>query len=851
MTIPEKPWQGKVEEIVQSLGSNKETGLADFEAQKRLIKFGANTILRQTPIPYFQIFFDQFVDLLVLMLIFAALLSFVLGDIRNGLVIAIIVLVNALIGFTQEFKAEKILRALVKYLPLKTKVRRSGREIQIPSLHLVPGDLVILGAGDKVPADIRLIEAYDLKTDDQALTGEAKPQNKAVRDYENVDISLIEVDNCLFMGTMVADGEGLGVTTSTGMETEFGKIAHQTITIDKTLSPLQEKTHKMAKRIAILAVFITIGLIIYKYFLDKDLLDALIFSVAVAAALVPEGLPATISVALSLGARNLARRNTLTKNLVSVETLGSVTVICTDKTGTLTTGEMAVKAVWRDLNEEIKKEEKERLICEVMILCNDAQINDKGEFGDPMEIALLKWVGKKENIDFIRKKYPKVAEVPFNALRKYMSVSFLDGGKRFSVLKGAPEVIMTQCHLDENEKEKINAKFENLASQGFRVLALAYNEIFLGLAAIYDPPRREVVGAIKSCQESGIRVLMITGDNAMTAKSIAQIVGIVPRDQKQVALVEGFNLDKMSDIELRSALRQTAIFARILPAQKYRLVDNLIQMGEIVAVTGDGVNDAPALKRADIGIAMGKIGTDVSKEAADMVLLDDNFATIVRAISEGRVIFDNIKKFLFYIFSSNFGELLTVIIGLILGLPLPITAIQILAVDLGTDVLPSMSLIGEPPEGNVMKTKPRSKEVQLLTGESFLHLTIIGLVIGVGAVINFMITRALTGNYQSATTASLATLVIAQGFNVFLSRCPNTTVFKYPFWQNKYLILSVASSLLLIFALTYLDFFHRYILTNSFPLNIWPRIFLVGLVLLAVEEIYKFGRRKLQISAST
>jgi len=823
----------------------EKTGLSAFEAQKRILKFGSNTLLRKTPLPYFQIFFDQLADLLVLLLIFAALLSFVLGDTRNGVAISMIVLLNALIGFTQEFKAEKILRALTEFLPSYVKVKRDNQDLQIPSSYLVPGDIVMIGEGDKVPADIRLIESYDLRTNDQALTGEANPQNKMVRDYLDDHLSLIEVENCLFMGTVIASGEGIGVVTGTGMKTEFGQIAKKTTEIDKTLSPLQDKTRKMAKKIALIAVFVMIGLIIYKYFVGHDILDALIFSVAVAAALVPEGLPATISVALSLGAKDLADRKALVRNLVSVETLGSVTIICSDKTGTITTGQMKVREVWSDLDLKIDSREKERLINEVCVLCNNAQINLHGEFGDQTEIALLDWAKNKVDIEDLRKKYHKVTETPFNAKRRFMSVNFFDGEKNFELLKGAPEIIIKKCQLSEQEKEKILKKFKELALQGFRVLGLAYNKTFLGLVAIFDPPRPEVAQAIQQCQEGGIKVLMVTGDNAVTARSIGQMVGIIKKDNFDNEVVEGTVLEKMSDIELRSILREKTIFARILPEQKYRIVDNLMKMGEIVAVTGDGVNDAPALKRADIGIAMGKIGTDVSREAADMILIDDNFATIVQAVKEGRMIFDNIKKFLFYIFSSNFGELSTVVVGILFGLPLPITAIQILSVDLGTDILPSMALIAEPAEGNVMQTKPRSKETQLLTGDSFLRLVLIGLVMGIGAVWSFSFTNKLTGSYAAATTASLATLVICQAFNIFLSRCPNVSIFYYPFWKNLYLIFSVCSSLILIVLMTYCGFFQHYLGTSYLPIIVWPRIILVGIILLVVEETYKFIKRKI------
>ena len=842
METIQKPWQGTTEEIITDLKSSLK-GLSEIEAQKRLFYFGSNTISRKIPIPILRIFFDQFVNLLVLLLVFAALLSFILGDLRNGIVISIIVLINAIIGFSQEYKAERIIRALIKFLPILVKVKRSGQEKQISAHNLVPGDIVILGEGDKVPADLRLIEAYDLSTNDQALTGESKSQTKTAKNYDTLKRSLLEVENCLFMGTVVVSGEAMGMVTATGFQTEFGKIARKTSEIDKTLSPLQEKTHQMSKRVALIAALVVIGLVIYKYFLDRDFLDAIIFSIAVTAALVPEGLPATISVALSLGARTLGRHKALVRNLVSVETLGSVTVICTDKTGTLTTGKMEVKEVWDEINPNINDEEKKRLIAENFILCSDAQINPAGSFGDPTEIALLCWAQKQGfNIEKTKQKYQKISEIPFNSQKRYMRITLNAGGPNFNYLKGAPEVLIKICHLTDEEKNQINQKFKEFASQGFRVLGMAYNEIFLGLVAIFDPPRGEVFNALESCRKGNIRVNMITGDNALTALSIAKMVGIVS-SKNEIKIVEGEELNRISDINLRSILQKEVIFARTLPEQKYRIVDNLMQMGEIVALTGDGVNDAPALRRADIGIAMGD-GTDVSREAADMILLDNNFATIVKAIKIGRSIFDNIRKFLFYIFSSNFGELLTVMLGMILGLPLPITAIQILAVDLGTDVLPSMSLIGEAPEGDVMKTKPRSKEVQLLTGESFFHLTLIGSVMGGGAIWNFIVTREFTGSYQAATTASLATLVIVQGFNIFLSRCPNHSVFKYPFWRNKYLLFSVISSLILILAIIYLDFFNRFLQTEALPLAIWPRIFIVGIILVAVEEIYKLIKKR-------
>lgn len=630
---------------------------------------------------------------------------------------------------------------------------------------------------------------------------------------------------------------------ATGRATEFGKIAQKTMQINKEHSPLQEKTRQVAKKIAIFAAIWMIVLIFYHfYFVSSKIVDALIFAVVVAAALVPEGLPATVSVALSFGARNLARHKALIKNLVSVETLGSTTVICTDKTGTLTTGKMTVQEVWEFANPEINPEEKKQLIRQVAILCNDAEIETDNAVGDPTEIALLEWV-KKEGVDVTeyRKKYLKIDELPFNSRRRFMSTTYNLNGNKFNCVKGAPEIIAEKCHLSDEEKTQINKKMEEYASEGYRVLALAYNHIFLGLVSIFDPPRPEVKEAIENCKKGGIRVIMITGDNPLTAASIGKITGITYDSFPEV--IDGKRLSKMSDLELRQKLHHVNIFARILPEQKFRIVDNLMSMGEIVAATGDGVNDAPALKKADIGIAMGITGTDVSKQAADLILLDDNFATIVKAVVEGRVIFDNVKRFLFYIFTHNFGELMIVALGIFFGLPLTMLPVQILAVDLGTDILPSMSFIAEKEE-NVMSSKPRSKSVQLLNSESFIHLSLLGTVVGFGAIWNFTSVLNTTGNYAAATTVSLSTLAIAQAFNAFLARCPHVSIFKYSFWSNKYLIGSVLVSLIILMLIVYTKTLNNFILTSPFPAVYWLRIVMVGIVFLIVEEIYKLIKKK-------
>ncbi|OGD56136.1 hypothetical protein A2V71_00090 [Candidatus Berkelbacteria bacterium RBG_13_40_8] len=835
----EKLWKVPIEEVFSELKSNKE-GLSDFEVDKRLLHFGYNSIKAGSSFSFIGHLLKQLGDFLILLLIFASVLSFLLGDSRNGIIIAVIVVFNIIIGFSQEYRAQKILKALNKLLPQMVRVKRGNTEKLVHASSLVPGDIVTLAQGDKVPADIRLIESYDLRVDEKMLTGESKPQIKNASFSSVKELPLTEIKNILYMGTIISSGEALGIVIGTGHNTEFGKIAQKTTQIEKKLSPLQEKTAQMSKRIAILAVFIIIGLVVYKYFVDRDILDAFIFSIAVAAALVPEGLPATIAIALSIGARNLAKKKALARNLVSVETLGSVTIICTDKTGTLTTGQMRVNDVWFEPNLEISNEEKKRLFYEALVLCNDAQI-EKNTLGDPMEIALLEWAEKNGySISQIKKKYEKVKDMPFNSKIRYMSTTFRDGGKTFSYLKGAPEVLMEICHLTEKERQIISKKFSEFAEKGFRVLAVAYNNLFLGLVSIYDPPREEARQAISKCREGHIRIIMITGDNPLTAATIAKMTGITFEHSPQMVLGEA--IEKMSDTQLRNVLLGEPIFARALPEHKYRIVDNLIKMGEVVAVTGDGVNDAPALKHSDIGVAMGVSGTDVSREAADMVLLDDNFATIVVAVEEGRAIYDNIKKFLFFILSHNFGELLIILIGMILGLPLPLLAVQILAIDLGTDALPSLALIFEPPEKNVIKTKPRSNEVALLNKEGFFHLVLIGLIIGFGGIWNFSEVLKQAG-YVAATTSSLITIVISQITFSFAARCPNTSIFRYPFWKNRYLIYAALFGLILILSIVYLKIFNEWILTSPVGISVWLRAFVAAFVLLIFEEVYKLIKK--------
>jgi calcium-translocating P-type ATPase len=852
-----RDYQKPLEELFRDLEADPD-GLSTREAAFRLEKYGFNRLRQVKGKPWIIRFFLQFTDLLAIILIVAGFLAFIVAEPRDGIIIFSIVFINAIIGFVQEFKAERILAAFKKHLPSFSKVIRGGKLHQVLTWELVPGDILDLETGDSIGADARMIEAYDFKANQFSLTGESTPQTKKTNNISE-DRVVADIDNMVFMGTSVAQGSGKAVVVNTGMETEFGKIARESLEVKELATPLQKELTHTGKLTAFIAGGVAVFVLVLFYLLGRGMQETLLFAIAAACALVPEGLPAAMSIALSLGAQRMLKKKALVKKLVHVESLGSVTTICTDKTGTLTTGEMTLV---EKFPREFDKRKKRRIFLRALSLCNNASISKNEEVGDQVDIALLKYAITKINLAKVKRKNKKVFEVPFSSERKMVTVVCSRHQSNIAYAKGAPQVIIAKCNLDDDERRDILNANDKMAKRGLKVLAVAYKKLgeeykkhhleenlkFLSLVGLHDPPRRGVREAIRLCRKARIKIHMVTGDYGLTALSIAKEIGLAGSGTE---VITGEDLHQMDDERLKKVLEEENIFARIDPTQKLRIVDNLQEMKEVVAVTGDGVNDVPALVKADIGIAMGKIGTDVAKEASDMILLDDHFATIVNAVAEGRRIFDNAKKFVFYVFSSNSGELFTPFIGIILGLPLPLIAVQILAIDLGTDVFPSLALGVEKEEEGVMEHPPRSKVERIMNLGMLAHLLAVGLVMAVLALSVYLITLYLGGwhwgqplfenslLYFKATAAVYATLVSSQTANAFSCRSERESIFKIGIFSNKWLIYAeIISAVLLWMMMDFPPINHAFHTSNP-PLLSWLMIFASFFIFLIIFETRK------------
>jgi len=848
-------YQKSEREIFEELKTSPE-GLSEREAQLRLAHYGPNILKKTKEKSLFWQFILQFTDALALLLIGAALLSLFIGAERDGVIILGIVFLNAIIGFSQEYKAARILTAFKKHLPTFSTVIREGKIKTINRAQIVPGDIILLKSGDAVPADGRIFAATRFKTNEISLTGESHPRSKKIQTLQGKK-TLAEIHNMVFMGTTVLEGDAKAVVVSTGMQTAFGKIAHASQQVHEGPTPLQKEMLRIGKTTIVLALGMIIVVLGLFSILGKDLTEGLRFSIAAAVSVVPEGLPSAIAVALSLGAQRMIQKKALVKKLLHTESLGSVTAICTDKTGTLTTGEMTVAATSPFLPRY------RNLLLDTLVLCNNASVSEKA-IGDPIEIAFLKFA-QKEKIDFVKKQkeHRRIFEIPFSAKKRMMAVVCQSKQETRVYVKGAVEEVVARCELSEKEKQKIKQQNDIWASQGWRVLAAGgkkttsqkhFNEKsvlsgleFWGLVAVEDPPRQGVKEALAQCRQGKIKVYMISGDYGVTALAVARQLELVG---KEALVVTGEDLHAMDDEKLKEILKTGVIFARIEPEQKLRIVKNLQEMGEIVAVTGDGVNDAPALAKADIGVAMGKIGTDVAKETADMILLDDHFATIVKAIKEGRRIFDNAAKFVFYVFSSNFGELAVALLGLVLGLPLPLLAIQILAIDLGTDVLPSLALGVEKAEAGIMKEAPRAKRVKIMNLLMLERLLFVGGVMGGLALLVFLVSLWKGGwhygqketinelLYRQSTTATYTTLVFCQIANAFSSRSYKP-LWRIPFFSNRQLIFAEMLSFLLLLAIMHLPFLQSLFHTAPITPLSWILAFFSMLIFLFLAERLK------------
>ena len=860
--------------------STSERGLTSSEAEKRLEGYGKNEIREKEKISPVNIFLSQFTSPVVWVLIVAILISFAVDHKIDAVVISIILLINAVFGFIQEYKAEKAIEALKKLASLKAVVIRDNKEGEVDATELVPGDVVLLETGDKIPADARLVESISLATEEASLTGESVPISKQV-DVLPKATQVADRTNIVYSGTAIVRGRGKAVVTETGSKTQIGRIAKMIETEKKSMTPLQKQLKRFAKSLSLLVLGICVIIFSVGMLKGENLFQMFLTSVSLAVAAIPEGLPAVVTVSLALGIRKMIKRNALIRKLPSVETLGCTTVICSDKTGTITKDEMTVKKIYVDgivvnvtgtgydrTGNFSSKPKNLRLLLEMGALCNNARIDNK-VFGDPTEAALIISAAKagidKEEFEL---KYKRIEEIPFESERKRMTTVHDVKGQKIAFTKGAPDVILNLCNrintnrrvtkLTPKQKEQILKVNEEFAKNALRVLGFAYKTItkdnaveekdliFVGLQAMIDPPRGEVREAIRKCEKAGIKVIMITGDHRLTAIAIARELGL-----KEEAIT-GEELDRISDAELKERVDEISIYARVNPEHKLRVVKALESKGHVVAVTGDGVNDAPALKKSSIGIAMGVKGTDVAREASDMILTDDNFASIVNAIEEGRTIYDNIRKFVQYMLSSNFGEVLTVFVAIMVfldfqGKPiLPLLPLQILWINIVTDMFPALALGVDLADKGTMERPPRKASSHIINIDRASILFLIGIIMMLGTLGIFRY-YMVKHDILYAQTVAFTTLVMFQMFNVFNFRSERKSALR-GFFSNRWLIVGVILSILLQLIVIYTPINEYFLCAGqdcSVPiLNIldWFYIIIVSSSVLVFVEIIKISQ---------
>lgn len=863
----------KVEEVIQALKSTGQ-GLSEEEARRRLEEFGFNELTERKGAVALRIFLRQFKDVFVIMLLVAVSLSVLAGKGVDALTISAIVVLNSVVGFVQEYRSEKAMEAMKKLTAPRARVVRDGRERVVRAREVVPGDLIVLESGDRVPADARLIETVDLKTGEAVLTGESVPEEKSTVAV-NVHTPVADRENMIFMATHVVYGRGKAVVTSTGMNSEFGKIAEMVQAIEEEETPLKLRLRHFAKKLGVLITFACVAIFLLEGLRGEPLVGSVFLAVALAVSAVPEGLPAIVTVTLALGARGLAKRNAITRRLSSVETLGSTTVICSDKTGTLTRDEMTARKIYsndqivevtgigyeprgefhRD-GKAINPEEDPHLMLLLRIgaFSSNARLTKEDAWrivGDPTEGALVV-VAAKAGIqqDEASSQFPRLGEIPFSSERKRMTtIHSAPGGERFAYVKGAPEIILKRCahfledgnvkDLTEKKRRKILEINGKMASKALRVLGVAYRKlpgdlkvfaegsverdlIFVGLVGMIDPPREEVKEANRLCEQAGIKTVMITGDHKLTAVAIAKELGML----KSGLVLTGVDLDKISDEEFEKIVEDVTVYARVSPEHKLRIVRALKKRGHIVAMTGDGVNDAPALKNADIGIAMGITGTDVTREASDMVLADDNFATIVEAVEEGRNIYDNMRKFIRYLLSSNFDGILVVFTFAMLGLPIPLLPAMILWVNLATDGGPAVALSVDPPTEDAMQRPPRSPKAGILHGMVTFIIAYIILQSGTTIFIFWWKYFWVGSTLEAARTVAFMQVCIFELVVVWNCRSERRNAFKVGFFSNKFLLVAVLASFVLTVSLCYVPIFQ--LMFNTVPLEPYDWIWILA-----------------------
>jgi Ca2+-transporting ATPase len=877
-------YQLPCEKVAETLKTSIDAGLDDAEVQKRFSESGPNELLSSGGVSPWVLFFSQFKNLLIQILLVATLLSMFMGHAVESIAIAVIVLFAVILSFVQEYRAERAIEALRRMAAPTANVVRSGKERKIPAREVVPGDIILLRAGDKVPADARLVHLFNLQAEEAALTGESLPVEKKTEALAAGNIGLGDRINMVYSGTVISYGRGRAIVTATGMNTEFGKITGMLQAVETAKTPLQKNLDQVGKNLAIAAGIIVVIIVVLGILRGQPFLEMIVFGIALAVAVVPEALPAVVTISLAIGVQRMVKRNALIRRLPTVESLGCTSVICSDKTGTLTKDEMTIRKIFVSgrlydvegsgyeptggfsVNGNSEEPSSNlRFFLRAGVLASDAYlIKEDRQWdikGDPTEGALVVAAAKagldKTSLD---KENPRLNEIPFSSETKRMTTLCDENGRQVSYTKGAAELIINLCTrcrkddriepLEESFRNELLDMSQQMAKQALRVLAVAYKPdakiddaekdmVFLGLVGMIDPPRQEAKAAVQLCETAGIKPIMITGDHPLTAEAIARELGIL----KNGRVVTGVELDQMDEAQLDRDIEEISVYARVSPAHKLRIVTAFQRHEHIVAMTGDGVNDAPALKKADVGIAMGITGTDVTKEVASMTLTDDNFASIVSAVEEGRHIFGNTKKYLMYLLSANIGEIGLMAGTMLLGMPIPLTAVQILYVNLATDGLPALSLAVDPAEPDLMRRKPRTQRAGIFTRP----VTLLMLVGGFWSTLVNISIFAWAWNsgmaHEEAMTLTFVSLVLIQFFQAYNFRSDRQSVIQKPF-ANKWLNLAVVWELLLLMVVIYLPILHKPFGTFSLTISDWLVAISLSFTVTPVLEIAKWMVRR-------
>ncbi len=838
------------EEVLDAYNVSQGKGLSSEQVKEHSDRYGSNTFVEKKQEGLLPMIIGELIQFLNLLLIAAAIVSIAAsGEIVDGVFILAIVVLNIFLSVYQERNASNAVRALKSISSPSATVLRNGKFVSIPSTEVVTGDIVKVEEGDYIPADLRLLDTVNLKIDESALTGESVPVEKDANASLKEKISLGDRINMAYMSTIVTYGRAMGVIVSTGMSTEMGNIAGMLNEVGDELTPLQVRIDKLGKFLGTISVAVVVLIFIVGFIRGEDLLELFMVSVSLAVAAIPEGLPAVITVVLALGMRQMAKQKAIVKKLSAVETLGSTTVISSDKTGTLTQNKMVVTSIFDndkiievtgfgyELDGEIKgKSDAIDYLTTIALLCNNASIEGKATLGDPTELSLIALASKAGKVqEEIVKTHKRIDEYPFDSDRKMMSTLYEVDGKKMLYTKGAPDQLLRHCthYLYQGEVKRIDEKFKNsieltiqgMAGKGLRILGFAYKQVdsydkirdeeqglvFTGIVGIIDPPREEVKSSIRICHKAGIRTVMITGDHKITATAIGKELGIISKDSQAIS---GEEIDQLSDDEFIAKVKDTNVFARVSPKHKVRIVKALQELGEITSMTGDGVNDAPALKQADIGVAMGITGTDVSKEAADMILLDDNFTTIVKAVEQGRIIYENIRKFVAYLISCNVGEVLVIFIAIMFGLGTPLLPIQILWINLVTDSFPAFALGLEKKEEGIMDRKPINPDASIVDKNMAIAIAFQAFFLAAAVLTSYVIGRSMNPDDTTAQTFAFITIITGEMFRSISARSEVKTVFQMNPFSNKYINLSVLFGFILLMIVLFVPGVNNIFRTN-------------------------------------